>query len=635
MEEIKSILRQYWGYDDFRPPQEQIIHTILNRTDTIALLPTGGGKSICFQLPALILPGKTLVISPLIALMQDQVDNLSSRGILAKSLNANLNYREIDAILDRFVYGDLKILYISPERITSEVFSARIEKAKLSLIAVDEAHCISQWGYDFRPAYFNITKLREIHPLAPIIALTATATEKVISDIIEKLELKNPAIFKKSFARDNLSLTVLNTDNKLNELIQILARVKGCTIIYVRNRKETIEIAQWLTQHGISCGSYHGGMDRSTREKNQQAWMTNRVRLMVSTNAFGMGIDKPDVRLVVHLDVAPSLEEYYQEAGRAGRDGKESYAVTIIDEADITVARTNFNDQFPSLEIIGSVYDRLCRYHKVAYGSGMMESYDFHILDFAQYVNLPVKKVYHILNILEKEGWVAFSEAFKVPSRLLILANHDELEFIEQVPTTKSKILVHLLRKYEGLFIDPVKIDEPRIAQEMQIEEIQLVHYLNLLKSEGIIAYYPRASEPQITFMQSRPGADGFSIDKKSYMQRKKMAADRLDAIILYLSNEKKCRQRAIVEYFGEKGTDCRKCDICNGSSENILTSEQIKKVYKHLQETVLQQPIDIKTYAGIYPFNKRKRIIRAIKDFESEGLISIDNTGYIKLAKA
>ena len=634
MEQAKSILRQYWGFDDFRHPQEQIIHSILQNHDTVALLPTGGGKSICFQVPALILAGKTLVISPLIALMQDQVDNLGTKGITAKSLNANMNYREIDAILDRFVYGDLKILYISPERIASEVFSARIVKTKLSLIAVDEAHCISQWGYDFRPAYFNIPLLREMHPTVPVMALTATATEKVIQDISAKLELRKPEIFKKSFARDNLSLTVLHSDNKLNELLQLLNRVKGCSIIYVRNRKETIEIAQWLTQHGTSCGSYHGGMDKSTREKNQQAWMTNRVRLMVSTNAFGMGIDKPDVRLVVHLDVAPSLEEYYQEAGRAGRDSRESYAVTIIDEADINIARSNFNDQFPSLEIISSVYDRLCRYQKVAYGSGMMESYDFHIIDFAQYVNLPVKKVYHILNILEKEGWVAFSEAFKVPSRLLILADHHELEFIEQTPTIKSKILIHLLRKYEGLFIDPVKIDETRIAQEMLIEEAQLVHYLNLLKSEGIIAYFPRASEPQITFMQPRPSQDSFSIDKKSYLQRKKMAADRLDAIILYLNNENKCRQKAIVEYFGEKGRECRKCDICNGSSENLLTSDQIKKVYNHLIETIINQPIDIKTYAGIYPFNKRKRIIRALKDFESEGLIRIDNSGYIKSAK-
>ena len=633
MEESRSILKEYWGYDEFRPPQDQIIDAVIHKKDTIALLPTGGGKSICFQIPAMMFPGKTLVISPLIALMQDQVENLFVRGIIAKSLHSNLHYKEIDKILDNFMLGDLKILYISPERISSDVFIQRITKTKLSLIAVDEAHCISQWGYDFRPSYFNIPLLRDIHPSVPIIALTATATPKVLADIAEKLKLKTPAVFKKSFARDNLGLCVMHTDNKKQELIQILSRIKGSSIIYVRNRKETIEIAQWLTQYGITCATYHGGMEKSLREKNQQIWMSNQVRLMVSTNAFGMGIDKPDVKLVIHLDVAPSIEEYYQEAGRAGRDGKESYGVTLVDAADLEAARSGLNDQFPSLEIITSVYDRLCRYHKVAYGSGMMESYDFHILDFAEYVALPVKKVFHILNILEKEGWVTFSDAFKEPSRLMILADQEELEFLHRNPSLKSKILVHLLRKYEGLFLDPVKIDEPRVAQEMNIEELQLAHYLHIMKSEGIIAYYPRASEPQITFTRERPTQDSFYIDKKSYLQRKKMAEDRLNGMTSYLQNEQKCRQKLIIEYFGEKGQDCGKCDICLGASETTISKDQIRKVLEHLSNILLQNTIDVKTYASIYPFNKRRRIIRVIKDFESEGLIRVDNLGNITLA--
>lgn len=630
MEERNSILKQYWGYDQFRPPQDSIIDSVLDKKDTIALLPTGGGKSICFQVPAMIMKGKTLVISPLIALMQDQVDNLSVRGILAKSLNSNLHYREIDAILDRFVYGDLKILYISPERITSEVFALRIAKVPLSLIAVDEAHCISQWGYDFRPSYFNIPKIREIHPDVPIIALTATATEKVLADINDKLNLKQAQIYRKSFSRDNLSLTVLNTHDKQYEVIQILNKVKGCAILYVRNRKETIEMAQWLTRHGISSVSYHGGMEKSTREKNQQAWMSNNVRLIVATNAFGMGIDKPDVRLVLHLDVATSLEEYYQEAGRAGRDGRDAFAVSLINNSDIEAARANFNDLFPSLEIIGNVYDRLCRFFNIAFGSGMMESYDFHLMDFSEYLSIPVKKVYNILNILEKEGWIAFSDAFKEPSKVMILADQEDLTFLERTPSIKTDILIHLLRKYEGLFADPVKIDETRIAQEMKMEEVKLVHYLNILKAEGIIAYQPRASKPQITFTRERPPQNDFNIDKKSYQLRKKMAADRLDAMILYLNTDKKCRQKTIVEYFGESGRDCGKCDICIGASETALTTDQLHKVLEHLLATIHHQDIDIKTYAGIYPFNKRKRIIRALRDFESETLISIDNAGLI-----
>jgi ATP-dependent DNA helicase RecQ len=632
LEESRAILKQYWGYHEFRPPQEQIIDAVLNKIDTIALLPTGGGKSICFQLPALLMKGKTLVISPLIALMQDQVDTLFVKGILARSLNSNMNYREIDAILDAFVYGDLKILYISPERITSEVFLARIKKTNLSLIAVDEAHCISQWGYDFRPSYFNIPLIRELHPATPIIALTATATTKVISDITEKLLLKNVKVYRKSFSRENLGLTVINTDDKSSELLQILFKVKGCTIIYVRNRRETIEIAHWLTQHGISCASYHGGMDKNVREKNQQSWMSDSVRIMVSTNAFGMGIDKPDVRLVVHLDVAPSIEEYYQEAGRAGRDGKESFAITIINNGDISDAQAHFNDQFPSIEIISSVYDRLCRYHKVAYGSGLMESFDFHILDFADYLSIPVKKVYHILNILDKEGWVAFSEAFKEPSKMMILANLEDFEYFDSTKSLKSKVLTHLLRKYEGLFVDYVKIDESRICKELKMEEPQLIHVLTLLKSEGMIAYIPRASLPQITFTKERPHQDSFTIDKKSYLQRKKMAADRLKAMIQFVQNDHICRQKIIIDYFDENGQKCGKCDICLGSMENTLSSDQIAKVLDHLLKTIAQNPIDIKTYTRIYPFNKRKRIIKAIKDFEAEGFVSIGNAGLITL---
>jgi len=630
VEKSQYILKRYWGYDDFRPPQGDIIESVLKKKDTIALLPTGGGKSICFQVPALIQEGKTLVISPLIALMQDQVDNLFSRGIMAKSLNSNLYYKEIDAILDNFVYGDLKILYISPERLSSEMFMTRITKASIDLIAVDEAHCISQWGYDFRPAYFNIPLLKKIHPKATLMALTATATPSVIEDIAVKLEMIDPVIFKKSFARSNLSLTVMHTDNKKEELLKILSKVKGCTIIYVRNRRQTVEVAQWLGQYDILCTSYHGGMDKAARDKNQQVWMSNKVRIMVSTNAFGMGIDKPDVRLVVHLDVAPSLEEYFQEAGRAGRDGKDSYAVTLINDNDISHAEENLNDSFPSLEIIGGTYDRLCRYFKVAYGSGMMETYDFEFLEFANHINISAKKLYHILDILEKEGWVAFSDGFKDPSKVLVLADQEDLTFLHRQNDIKNKILVYLLRHYEGLFIDYVKIDETRIAKDLKLDEIKLLYYLNLMKSEGIIGYVPKSTQPQITFTRERPVLDDFYIDRKAYKNRQLMAEKRLKAIIKYQRQEDECRQKFIVHYFGEKGQNCGQCDICLGMSSESLSTEQIQKIRKHLKNILAQSPIDIKKYESLYPFNKRRRILRLLKEWISEEVLKIDNFGIL-----
>ncbi len=630
MEKSLYILKRYWGYDDFRPPQKDIIESVLKKKDTIALLPTGGGKSICFQVPALIQEGKTLVISPLIALMQDQVDNLFSKGIMAKSLNSNLHYKEIDAILDNFVYGDLKILYISPERISSEMFITRITKAPIELIAVDEAHCISQWGYDFRPSYFNIPLLKKIHPKATLIALTATATPTVLEDIALRLEMSEPSIFQKSFVRTNLSLTVMHTDNKKEELLSILSKVKGCTIIYVRNRRQTVEVAQWLAHYDILSTSYHGGMDKTARDKNQQVWMSNQVRIMVSTNAFGMGIDKPDVRLVIHLDVAPSLEEYFQEAGRAGRDGKDSYAVTLINNKDISHAEENLNDSFPSLEIIGSTYDRLCRFFKVAYGSGMMETYDFDFLEFANHIDISAKKLYHILDILEKEGWVAFSDGFKDPSKVMVLADQQDLIFLQRQNDIKNKILVYLLRHYEGLFIDYVKVDETRIAKELKIDEIKINYYLNLMKSEGIIGYIPKSTQPQITFTQERPVLDDFYIERKAYKNRQQMAEKRLKVIIKYLGLEEDCRQKFIVNYFGEKGYNCGQCDICLGMSSESISREQIQKVRKHLKDTLAQGPINIKKYESLYAFNKRRRIMRLLKEWVSEEALKIDNFGML-----
>lgn len=634
MSDLLQILNNYWGYDTFRPKQLEIIESIVSGKDTLVLLPTGGGKSLCYQLPAMAFQGKTLVISPLIALMQDQVDQLSQRGIPAKAIHTHVRYKDIDGILDRFVYGDLKILYISPERLASEMFNLRIAKAKLSLIAVDEAHCISQWGYDFRPAYFNIPELRLIHPNVPIIAVTATATPKVIDDMADKLQLRKANIFKQSFLRENLSLTVIKTENKKQEVLQVLSKLKGCAIIYVRNRRETIDIAQWLTQYGIECASYHGGMEKSIREKNQLVWMNNSVRIMVATNAFGMGIDKPDVRLVIHLDIAPSIEEYYQEAGRAGRDGNAAYAVTFIDDRDIAYAYSSFEDQFPSLEIIGSTYHRLCRYVKLAYGSGMMESFDFELSNFADYVSMPARKLFFILHILEKEAWITFSETYKDASKIQVMADQEDLALLQSQRDFKNELLVYLIRTYEGIFTDYVKIEEARIAQAMKKEEAYIVHILNILKAEALILYQPRASKPQITFIRERPEEDQFYMDKKSYQLRKKMAKDRLDAIIAYANNDLDCRQAFILKYFGEKPTQCGQCDLCLGSKSTTFTEKETDKIHEHLFNTLTYGAIPLKSYLELYPFHKRKRLIRMIQALESEGKISINNLGLMTWEK-
>jgi ATP-dependent DNA helicase RecQ len=633
LNDAAAILKRYWGFDEFRSPQDAIIESVLNRKDTIALLPTGGGKSLCYQLPAMMMEGKTIVVSPLIALMQDQVNALLQKGIKARTLNATMSTREIDFLLDNFVYGDLKILYISPERLNSEMFMVRCAKAKVSLIAVDEAHCISQWGYDFRPSYLEIFRLRTLHPNTPMIALTATATPAVIADISEKLELKNPAVFKKSFRRDNLSFAVIRTEDKFGDLLHLVEKVKGCAVIYVRNRKETQLLCAHLIKHGITATFYHGGMDKQSRDANQSTWMKNQVRIMVSTNAFGMGIDKPDVRLVVHLDVAPGPEEYYQEAGRAGRDGRPAYAVTVIDEKDILDAENQLKEQFPPKELIAKVYDLICRYFKIPYGSGLHDQYEFIISDFARFSELPAKQIFHILTILEKEGWILMNEGLRSPTRIMIICHHSELQFTDSRATEKSAFITHLLRKYEGLFTDFVKIDETVLARELGTDITQIQLWLRLLRSEAVLDVQERVTGPQIIFLSDRPEIRSFSMDTKRYKLRQKMATERLHAMVRYLDNEEECRQKLLLNYFAENTDSCGKCDVCRGTFNTNLTEDQLNQLINHLKTVSLTGAYSIKSYAALYPYNIRLRIVKALKLLETEHRLQINDKGLISLA--
>lgn len=626
MSKIHNLLKQYWGFDDFRPQQEDIIKSVINGEDTIALLPTGGGKSLCYQLPALALTGKTIVISPLIALMQDQIDSLKQKSIPAIALHSGLRMIELDHAIDNFIYGPAKLLYVSPERLGSELFLTRIIKADISLIAVDEAHCISQWGHDFRPAYKQIGTFRKVMGKIPVMALTATANEEVVEDIASSLTMKSPKIFKKSFSRDNISFVIIKTDNKRKELLSIMKRMKGSGIIYVRNRKLTREISEHLNKYGYQTNYYHAGLGSELRSRIQENWKTGKTKVIVSTNAFGMGIDKADVRFVIHTDVAPSIEEYYQEAGRAGRDGEESYAITIINTGDMAKAVNQFEANYPSIEFIKSVYRKICVYLKIAIGSGSEESYDFDLIDFCEKAKLPILKTLNAIATIEKDGWFTLSDGFYRPSQLFVSTSKRDFSYLVSSTDNKSLILRHLLRKYEGLFIDFVKIDESVVAKELNMTREIVVKYLNYLQKENVLQYQPRKTIPLISFLEARPQDASFRIDEKWYNDLKLRTSDRLSAMISFLSQHD-CRQQFILEYFGEKQiAKCGKCDICRGSEVSDISEKTKESLINHLLDSLKQEPkIALYDYLRIWPHNKRLRILTYLQDHMQEFNVAVD----------
>ena len=564
MPDYASILRQYWGYDSFRGIQEDIIRSIGQGRDTLGLMPTGGGKSITFQVPALAQDGLCLVITPLIALMKDQVQNLRERGIRALAVYSGMSKQDILVTLENAIFGNYKFLYISPERLATDIFRAKLAKMKVSMITVDESHCISQWGYDFRPAYLKIAEVRHMLPGVPILALTATATPEVVKDIQKRLEFKEENVFRMSFERTNLAYVVRHTEDKPKELLHILQRMPGSAIIYVRNRKRTKEVTEYLMKQGIIADFYHAGLDDATKDIRQHRWQKGESRVMVATNAFGMGIDKPDVRLVIHLDLPDSLEAYFQEAGRAGRDGEKAYAIILYAKSDKATLHKRIPDTFPEKDYILDVYEHLQYYYQMAMGDGQDCVREFDIEDFCRkfkYFPVPVDSA---LKILTQAGYLEYTDEQDNASRLLFIIGREELYKLRDLGEPTEKLIQTILRSYTGLFTDHAFINEDSLAVRTGLTRQQVYESLIRLAKLRIVSYIPRKKIPYIIYTRERMDINQMRIPSTVYEERKARYERRIQAMIEYVEEDNICRSRMLLRYFGEKNEhNCGQCDAC------------------------------------------------------------------------
>lgn len=590
MHDPKSILSKYWGFDNFRPLQEDIIRSVLDGKDTLALLPTGGGKSICFQVPALCQDGICIVVSPLIALMHDQVENLKRRGIPAIAVTSSMRKKELDVALDNCVYGKIKFLYLSPERLQTELARVRIAKMNVSMIAIDEAHCISQWGYDFRPPYLMIADLRELCPKAPVLALTATATMKVVDDIQEKLHFKTKNVFRTGFGRSNLAYIVKKTEDKITPLIKLANQANGSGIVYARSRKKTMEIAALLYKNNISATFYHAGLTPEERSLRQKQWIDGQAKVMVATNAFGMGIDKPDVRFVVHLDLPESPEAYFQEAGRAGRDGNPAGALLYWTPKDLDDLERNFEASFPPLEEIRRTYQALANLYEIPVGSGAGMTLIFDQEKLCKTYKLETVKVFNSLKFLEKEGYIAISEAVFTSAKIKMLTNNETLYNFQVQNPALEEFIKTILRMYAGVFDDYIRIKEKEIAKRTHRSEAEVVHILKDLQKKDLLSYIPQNDRPVFTMLMPRVEAKTLYISPDHLFERKKIAAQRVKAMTEFITNDKVCRQSSLLSYFGEENAaDCGKCDVCKkkaGQGKKLNREEMAKAILEALIHT-------------------------------------------------
>ena len=634
MQKYLSMLKQYWGYDQFRTLQSDIIQSIASGRDTLGLMPTGGGKSLTFQVPTMLMDGICIVITPLIALMKDQVENLKKRGITAAAIFSGMSANDIMMTLDNSVHGAYKFLYVSPERLGTPLFMQKIKQATVCMIAVDESHCISQWGYDFRPSYLRIADVRELLPDVPVLALTATATPEVVVDIQKQLHFREPNLYQKSFHRSNLAYVVRTVENKDENLLKILNSVPGTSVVYVRNRKKTKEVADFLVQNGISAENFHAGLKNETKDAKQSRWKSGETRVIVSTNAFGMGIDKAEVRTVVHLDLPDSVEAYFQEAGRAGRDEKKAYAVLLYNNGDAVKMRKRVSDSFPGKEVVRKVYEALGNYFQMGVGSGLNKVFAFDIADFCMKFKLPILISYNCLKILQQAGYIDLTDEQDSSSRVLFIVNKDDLYKTKQTPQ-QDKLIHILLRSYTGLFTDLASVSEETLAQRLQWTHDEVYQQLVGLTKEHIIQYIPRKKTPFLTFVHERVETERVVLGKEAYDDRRDRYISRVKSVLDYAKEDNICRNQILLAYFGEKNSNpCGKCDICLKKRETNLSNDDFEAIRLTIQQLLTTEELSVNALVKKTPFKEPKvlQVIRFMMDngqIEENELMRLKNVNH------
>ena len=629
----RLVLKQYWGYPSFRPLQEDIVDAVMAGRDTLALLPTGGGKSICFQVPAMAMEGVCLVITPLIALMKDQVAHLVEKGIAAAAIYSGMHPDQLELAYNQAVFGRLKFLYVSPERLQTNQFLEAIRRMKVCLLAVDESHCISQWGYDFRPPYLKIAEVRPYIPKTPVLALTATATAKVVDDIQLRLGFKEKNVFQSSFERKNVTYNVCHEADKYGVLYRKLSALnEGSAIVYVRNRKRTQVIADWLNSVGIAATFYHAGLDARTRDDRQELWMKGKVKVIAATNAFGMGIDKPDVRLVVHLDLPDSIEAYFQEAGRAGRDLKPSEAYLLVSPADVKKLQENLAQSFPDLDRIKLIYNALGNYFNIPIGAGENVSYPFVIYDFANRYGFSVVEVFHTLKLLEKEGFLILSDSFDEPSKVMIKASREDLYGFQVNHPTFGELIKYMLRGLPGVLTDFVKINEETIAKKIGLTVEKVQEQLKKLEAYNFLSYAPRNDKPQVLFLTEFVDTKHFNLSKENYHDRKRDAEARVQAVIDFVNNDVECRSVQLLRYFNERTNKvCGRCDVCRKHGSQPVSYASIEQ---RLESIVSESSESVESVVMKCGDVDEAEVLDSIRFLVDSGVLKLDKEGRLSQNK-